>query len=280
MPDEDKLKSIQEMPLPESVTDVRRFLGMSTYFSIFIPQLSQATETLRHLAKQVSFTVTEQLQEAFESAKSKIAQPLLKLAYFNTHRSTPTAISSDASPKGLGAIVWQQDEHSRWTPVTCASRSLTDTEMLYSQMKREMLGVVFAITRFRQYYLGQPFEVFADHRLLISIVRKPFEEVPPHLQRWLVALMPDQFSITHIPGSRFVCTDALSRAPLSEKTDARRDPVYEGVCGDGNGGSTYKCKRYSTSIYSRPTYQSCNQASCRWGMERWGVCERTFLPSS
>ena len=94
-----KLKAIQEMPCPESVTDVRRFLEMTTYLSRFICQLSQATETLRHLTKRVPFTVTEKLQEAFESAKSKIAQPLLKLAYLNTTRSTPTAISSDASPK-------------------------------------------------------------------------------------------------------------------------------------------------------------------------------------
>ena len=53
MPDEDKLKAIQEMPCPEFVTDMRRFLGMATYLSRFIPQLSQATETLRHLARQV-----------------------------------------------------------------------------------------------------------------------------------------------------------------------------------------------------------------------------------
>ena len=158
---------------------------MATYLSRFIPQLSQATETLRHLAKQFPFTVTEQLQEA----KSKIAQPLLKLAYFNTPRSIPTAIS-DASSNGLGAILWQQDEHSRWTPVTCASRSLTDTEMRYSQMERQVLGVVFAITRFRLYVLGRSFEVFTDHTPLIRIVSKPFEEVPPHLQRLLVALMP------------------------------------------------------------------------------------------
>ena len=49
-----------------------------------------------------------------------------------------------------------------------------------------MLGVVLAITRFRQYVLGQPFDVFMDHKPLISIVRKPFEEVPPRLQPWLV----------------------------------------------------------------------------------------------
>lgn len=157
--------------------------------SKFIPQLSQATESLRSLAKQVPFSVTEQLREAFEMAKLKIAQPLLKLAYFNTSISTPTAISSDASPRGLGAILWQRDEHDRWAPITCASRSLTDAEVRYSQLEREMLGIVFAITRFRQYVLGRPFEVITDHKPLISIVRQPFDEVPPRLQRWLVALM-------------------------------------------------------------------------------------------
>ena len=237
-PDEDKLKAIQDTPCPESLTDVRRFLGMATYLSKFIPQLSQATESLRHLAKQIPFTVTDQLREAFASAKLKIAQPLLKLAYFSTSISTPTAISSDASPKGLGAILWQQDEHGRWTPVTCASSSLTDAEVRYSQMEREMLGVVYAITRFRQYVLGRPFEVFTDHKPLISIVRKPFEEVPPRLQRWLVALMPYQFSITHIPGCRLVCTDALSRAPLAEKTPTPEEARSMRVCGDGDGRST------------------------------------------
>lgn len=92
LPDEDKLKVIKAMPLPELVTDVRRFLGMATYPSKFISQLSQATEALRHLAKQTPFTVTEQLREAFESAKSKITQPLLKLAFYNTSSSTLVAI--------------------------------------------------------------------------------------------------------------------------------------------------------------------------------------------
>lgn len=150
-------------------------------------------------------------------AKHGIATSLQKLAYFQTSPSIPTAISSDASPHGLGAMLWQQDGRGQWTPVAGASRSLTETESRYSQLEREMLGVVFAITRFRQYVLGRPIQAFTDHKPLISIIRKPFDEVPPRLQRWLVALMPYQFSLIYKPGRHLVCADALSRAPLAEQ---------------------------------------------------------------
>jgi hypothetical protein len=92
--------------------------------------------------------------------------------------------------------------------------------MRYSQLEQEMLEVVFGITHFRQYVLGRPFEIIRDHKPLITIVRKPCEEVPPRLQRCLVALMPYQFSVTHVPVCRLVCTDALSRAPLAERMPA------------------------------------------------------------
>lgn len=81
-----------------------------------------------------------------------------------------------------------------------------------------MLGIVFAITRFRQYVLGRPVQVWTDHKPLINIVQKPFDDVPPRLQRWLVSLMPYQLSLTYTPGRHLICADTLSRAPLSEKT--------------------------------------------------------------
>jgi hypothetical protein len=39
-----------------------------------------------------------------------------------------------------------------------------DTEGRYSQLERESLGVVFVITRFRQYILGRTFESFSTHQ--------------------------------------------------------------------------------------------------------------------
>ena len=216
-PDADKMRAIQDMPCPQSVADVRRFLGMITYLGKFIPTLAQATKSLRELAKRDPFVCDGALEQAFKEAKRVVGAALQKLAYFQPSPLVPTAISSDASPKGLGAMLWQQDRRGEWIPVAGASRSLTDTETRYSQMEREMLGVVFAITRFRQYVLGRQVQVFTDHKPLISIIHKPFDEVPPRLQRWLVALMPYQFSLTYKPGQNLVCADTLSRAPLPEQ---------------------------------------------------------------
>ena len=213
-PDSDKLSAIQYMAPPQSAADVQRFLGMVTYLGKFIPQLTMATEPLRTLLKRGPFVVDEAVLAAYDAVKQSVAGSLSTLAYFQPAPNVPTAVSCDASPCGLGAILWQQDSSGQWLPVTCASRSLADAETRYSQLEREMLGVVLALTRFRQYVLGRHVDVFTDHKPLLSIVRKPFDDVPPRLQRWLVALMPYGYNLQHVPGKQLFCTDALSRAPL------------------------------------------------------------------
>ena len=233
LPDDDKLLAISDMPTPKSRSDVQRFIGMATYLGRFIPDLSVITDPLRRRAKQTPFTVDAEFQQAFCRAKESIAKSLRCLAYFRPEPEVPTAISCDASPCGLGAILWQQDQHGQWLPVSCASRSLTDVETRYSQLEREMLGVVFALQRFRQYVLGREVEVRTDHKPLISIVRKPFDDVPPRLQRWLVSLMPYSYRLVHVPGERLLCVDALSRAPVSDSTqspaEARSMAEYVGL---------------------------------------------------
>ena len=44
-----------------------------------------------------------------------------------------------------------------------------------------MLGVVFALNRFRQYVLGRHVTVYTDHKPLIPLVQKVFDDVPPRL---------------------------------------------------------------------------------------------------
>ena len=214
-PDSDKLSAIQDMAPPKSATDVQRSLGMVTYLGKFVPQLTAATEPLRKLMKRESFSLDDDLLRELESVKLAMASSLHTLAYFRSSSSVPTAVSCDASRSALCAILWQQNDKGQWLPVTRASRTLTGVETRYSQLEREMLGIVFALTRFRQYVLGRHIEVYTDHKPLLPIVQKPYDDVPPRLQRWLVSLMHYDDALKYVPGKQLSCTDALSRAPVS-----------------------------------------------------------------
>ena len=66
------------------------------------------------------------------------------LHYFDP--SVETVIQTDASQKGLGAVLLQQGQL-----VCYASNALTDTEKNDSNIEREMLGVVWGLERFNSF---------------------------------------------------------------------------------------------------------------------------------
>ena len=75
-----------DMPMPSTVPDVQRFLGMATYLGEFIPDLSKVSEPLRKLTRRVPFVADKELREAFIRAKQVVANSLQNLAY---HRTSP-----------------------------------------------------------------------------------------------------------------------------------------------------------------------------------------------
>ena len=76
-----------------------------------------------------------------ETAKKKEITSAPVLAYFD--RSKANTIQSEASKKGLGAVLIQDDK-----PVIYASRALTETEQSYSNIERELLSVVLLLKDF------------------------------------------------------------------------------------------------------------------------------------
>ena len=51
-PDQAKIKTIIDMPVPNCVEDLRRLLGMARYLSKFCPNLAEVTASLRNLTKK------------------------------------------------------------------------------------------------------------------------------------------------------------------------------------------------------------------------------------
>ena len=71
-------------------------------------------------------------------------------------------LTTDASNQGLGAILSQNDH-----PCLFISRTLNKAEENYSTSEKELLAIVWAMKRLRQYLLGKPFKIQTDHKALV-----------------------------------------------------------------------------------------------------------------
>ena len=100
-------------------------------------------------------------QAAFEKTKTALTT-LPVLAYFDKDKDH--IIQTDASQTRLSAVLLQESQ-----PVVYASRTLTDTEHRYSNIERELLGVVFGLERLHHYTFGKPITVETNHQPLTSI---------------------------------------------------------------------------------------------------------------
>ena len=70
-------------------------------------------------------------------------------------------LECDASDEGIGAVLMQGGH-----PIVFESRKLSQPERLYSIYDKEMLAIMHALTKFRQYLVGRKFVLKIDHKSL------------------------------------------------------------------------------------------------------------------
>ncbi|UYV63892.1 K02A2.6-like, partial [Cordylochernes scorpioides] len=209
-PDPEKVKALKEMPHPESITELKSFLGFATYLCKFMPNISMISEPLRKLTmKNSTWSWSKNHQAAFEQIKDLASKaPILR--YFDADKSI--AIQCDASKHGLGATLLQESQ-----PIIFAYRSLSKTEQNYAQIEKECLAIVFACERFHQYILGKcQVIVQTDLKPLLSIFKKSILKAPQRLQRMLLRLQRYNLELEHVQGSQMHLADIFSRACIKD----------------------------------------------------------------
>lgn len=115
-------------------------------------------------------------------------------------------------------------------PIAYVSRTLTKTEVNYSQIEKEALSIIFGVTKFNDYLYGRNFTVFTDHKPLLKILG-PKTGVPTlaaaRLQSWSLILAAYQYDIRYKPSLQHANADALSRLPLqTQHTDSDYSSVF------------------------------------------------------
>uniref|UniRef100_A0A8C7UJR4 ribonuclease H n=1 Tax=Oncorhynchus mykiss TaxID=8022 RepID=A0A8C7UJR4_ONCMY len=194
-PDPQKISAIKEMEPPKNCAELETVLGMVNYLAKFAPSLSNANARLCQLLKQSSeFLWDKQHDIAFQNVKNLITrEPGPILAYYDPDKELRLQV--DASKYGLGAVLLQEGK-----PIGYVSKSLTDCEINYPQIEKELYAIWFRCKLFHQYIYGRQVIVESDLKLLESIMRKRLAAAPPRLQRMILQLQKYDFTITHRPG--------------------------------------------------------------------------------
>ena len=240
--DSKKVQAITEMKPPENLKVLQSFLGLVNYLNRFSLALAELTAPLRVLCKKDTLFACESTQQAaFEATKKEITSALV-LAYFD--QSKTSIIQSDASKKGLGAVLLQDGK-----PVVYASRTLTETEQHYSNIERELLSIVFALEKCHHYVYGYTATVQTDHKPLVSAWKKSIVCNSPRLQRLLLRLSQYDLTIEYLKGKDNAVADTLSRVfpqPADEEGKDEEDfiPVHmltEEILADSTRIANFRC---------------------------------------
>ena len=183
------------------------------------------------------FVWVSEHQKAFDTLKLALTTAPV-LGYPDFEREF--ILETDASLRGLGAVLSQVNEEGKTHVIAYARQTLRPTEKSmhnYSSAKLELLALKWAVTKtFRDYLLGSKFTVYTDNNPLAYIQTSKLGASQIH---WLSKLVLFDFNIIYRSGKTNQPADAFSWHPepnckLESDSDSDSDdPVmlsYATIC--------------------------------------------------
>ena len=154
-PSRKNLESIAQCPPPDTYTKVKSFVGLVGHYQCFIKGFAKIAAPLYDLTsgdkKSEHVNLSPEAREAFDCLKATCLQaPILAFPDFNK----PFLLETDASGRGLGAILSQKQADGQYHPIAYASCMMNETEQRYHSNKQEFLALKWAITEQFHKYLS------------------------------------------------------------------------------------------------------------------------------
>ncbi|WVZ92193.1 hypothetical protein U9M48_038277, partial [Paspalum notatum var. saurae] len=217
--DPSKVKDVLNWKQPETVTEIRSFLGLAGYYRRFIKDFSKIAKPMTSLTKKnAKFVWGPKCEEGFQELKKLLTTaPVLA----QPDVTKPFDVYCDASGQGLGCVLMQEGR-----VIAYASRQLRKHETNYPTHDLELAAVVHALKIWRHYLLGNTCHIYTDHKSLKYIFTQP--ELNMRQRRWLELIKDYDLEIHYHPGKANVVADALSRRAHCNVIDAR--PTARVIC--------------------------------------------------
>ena len=167
MMDPAKVKGIANWPTPNSVKDIRSFLGFCNYYQKFIHGCSGIARPLNNLTKkETKWDWGKEQEEAFTTLKHLFVNgPVLAIP----DPSKPFQLAVDASTYATRGVLSQPDDNREWKPCRYISTSNSTAERNYQIYDRELMAIVRGLEAWKHLILGANFPicVLTDHKNLL-----------------------------------------------------------------------------------------------------------------
>ena len=156
LPSKKNLESIAQCPPPDTYTKVKSFMGLVGHYRHFIKDFARIAAPLYDLTsgdnkdkKSEHVDLSPESREAFDHLKAACLQaPILSFPDF----TKPFLLETDASGRGLGAVLSQKQADGWYHPIAYASHVMVETEQRYHSNKQEFLALKWVVTeQFHEY---------------------------------------------------------------------------------------------------------------------------------
>lgn len=207
--DPEKIEVMSNYPKLKNVKEVRRFLGMASYYRRLIKNFSGLASPLTNMLKQNvgRFVWDAERDMAFRELKlAMTTSPVVATPNFEED----FVLQCDASDVAAGAALGQIQDGVE-VVIAYYSHKWGKHEKHWGPTEKEAASVLFAIKHFRGYIWGRPFTVVTD-AMALTHVRTIQMDGSSRLSRWAVELNNYQMTVKHRAGRLQVVPDALSRA--------------------------------------------------------------------
>ena len=212
--DPEKVRAVREILPPATKSELRSFLGLTSYYRRFVKAYAERSEPLSKLLRDATpYVWSDEQQKAFEALKLALTEaPLL------THPDWDKdfVLQTNASDLAIAAVLSQRDAEALQCALGYASRQLSDLERKYVTREKELIAVVWGCETYAKYLEGRPFIIETDHANLRWLMGK--NQLKRRLARWVLRLQAFDFEIRHRPGKANANADALSRLPTAAAT--------------------------------------------------------------
>lgn len=196
-----KISAIQSWPAPTTITKVRSFHGLASFYRRFVSQFSSLMAPITDCIREGQFSWSTAAAQEFSIIKNKLCSaPILALLDF----LLVFELHCDVSKTGVGAVLSQKGR-----PIAFYSEKLAGARSRYSTYDVEFYAIVQAIRHWRHYLFQKEFVLYTDHNALKHLHTQG--RVSSRHASWIGYLQQFTFVIKHTSEASKRVADALSR---------------------------------------------------------------------